>query len=58
MFSVKIFLGMIYYALNFDIRVYKTLICALFLGDVIITDNWFLFIGVNHYGLWMSLLQT
>lgn len=51
-------LGMTCYALRFDIRIYKTLIYASFLGYVIIMDNWFLFIGVNHHGLKTSLLQT
>lgn len=50
-FSVKMILGITYYALRFNIRIYKTFIYALFLGDVIIIDNWFIFIGVTHYGL-------
>lgn len=50
-------LGIIYYALIFNIRICKTFIYALFLGDVIITDNWSIFIGVTHFGLWSSLLQ-
>lgn len=49
-FSVNLILG-ITYALRFNIRIYKTFIYALFLGDVIIIDNWFIFIGVTHYGL-------
>lgn len=44
-------LGIIYYALIFNIRICKTFIYALFLGDVIITDNWSIFIGVTHFGL-------
>lgn len=56
-FSVKIILGITYYALRFNNRIYKTFIYA-FLGDVIIIDNWFIFIGVTHYGLKTSHLQT
>lgn len=44
-------LGMTSYALRFSIRIYKYFIHALFLGAVVIIDNWFIFIGVNHYGI-------
>lgn len=42
---------MTYHALRVSIRIFQSFGSALFLEDVIIIENWFIFIGVNHYAL-------